>query len=108
MELPLIPMVFSFCSGSSFKVLKEIGPVDRPRNSCIHWRLPERGKGRQTEKCILDTLPAPRRKPGKVLTKPISETKCLLVLLLCKYEWKLSGKVCLIPMIQLVQCLVGQ
>lgn len=69
-------LVFSFCSRCSPKILQEIRPLDRPRNSCVHRGLPGRGKGRQTEKRVLDTLPAPRRNPGKVPTNPISETKC--------------------------------
>lgn len=97
MELSILLVVFSFCSCSSFKIFKEIRPLDRPRNGCIHWGLPEGGKGRQTEKCILDTLSAPGRKPGKVLKKPISETKCLSMLLRCKHAGKLSGKMSLIP-----------
>lgn len=108
LELFSLPAVFSFCSCSSFEILKENRPLDRPGNICIHWGQTERGKRRQTEKCILDTLSAPRRKLGKVLIKPVSERKCLSLLLLCKHEWKLSGKTHLIPVIQLVHCLVTQ
>lgn len=75
-------LVFSFCSRCSSKILQEIRPLDGPRNCCVHWGLLGRGKGRQTEKRVLDTLPAPRRNPGKVPTNPISETKCGSVLLL--------------------------